>query len=231
MIEKIFNEYSVLYAEDDDEMRINYTNYLSTIFSAAYQASDGLEALQLYKKYLPDILILDISMPKIDGLELAQKIREHDEYVKIIMLTAHADQEKLLSAVKLNLIDYLVKPIKRADFLQTLEIAVKSIKKSDKVNKPLLIDADTIWYQETLELYKNDEIIHLTIKEKILLSILISNISTFYSIETIIENFYLYDTEMQMTPNAIRGVIKRLKSKLPKNTLVNDFGVGYKIVL
>jgi len=229
MIEKIFKEYTILYAEDDDDMRINYTNYLSTLFNEAYEASDGLEALATYEKYLPDILLLDISMPGMDGLELAQKIREHDEYVRIIILTAHGEQEKLLSAVKLNLIDYLLKPIKRADFLETLHIAVKSIKKNDKVKKPIQIDEDTLWYQDRLELYTTNKLIHLTVKEKVLLSFLISNNPNFCSINVIIDYFYSHDNEFEMTPIAIRGIIKRLKAKLPKNCLINDFGVGYKI--
>ncbi|MFT5661428.1 MAG: DNA-binding response OmpR family regulator [Sulfurimonas sp.] len=228
-MEKVFKEYSILYAEDDDDMRINYTNYLSTLFNEAHQASDGLEALATYEKYLPDILLLDISMPGIDGLELAKKIRERDEYVKIIILTAHGEQEKLLNAVKLNLVDYLLKPVKRADFLETLHIAVKSIKNNDKVKKPIRINQDTLWYQDRLELYANNKIVHLTIKEKVLLSLLISDNSNFHSIEMIIDYFYSHDSEFEMTPIAIRGIIKRLKAKLPHSSLINDFGVGYKI--
>jgi DNA-binding response OmpR family regulator len=229
MIEKKFKDYTILYAEDDNNMRINYSNYLETLFASVYEARDGLEALSLYKKHLPDILLLDISMPHMDGLTLAHTIRKHDEDVKIILLTAHGDQEKLLSAVKLNLIDYLLKPIKRSSLLEALTKAVKSSERGHIIKKPIVINKSYLWYQDILELYDNDgNIVHLTNKEKTLLSLLTSYSSASYSIDMIIDHYSL--NEFQMSANAVRAIIKRIKTKLPKDSLINNFGVGYKII-
>lgn len=223
-----FSQYSILYAEDDNEMRKNYANHFQTLFKNVYTAKDGLEAYKLYKQHLPDILLLDISMPNIDGLTLAKKIREDDEVVKIIVLTAHGDQEKLLNAIKLNLVDYLLKPIKRATLILALENAVSSYINIDKINRPISLSNQYIWYNKSMELYNKDEKIHLTNKERLLLSLLCSN-NHYFSVEMIIEHFYIHLDGIEMSLEAVRGVIKRLKTKLPKNILVNEFGIGYKI--
>lgn len=69
------NSYSVLYAEDDESVRKNYVLYLEKYFDKIYEASDGLEALNLYKDKKPNILLLDITMPQLNGLEVIRKIR------------------------------------------------------------------------------------------------------------------------------------------------------------
>lgn len=223
------HKYTILYAEDDNEMRNNYSNYFQALFKEVHIAKDGLEALHMYENHFPDILLLDISMPYIDGLTLAKKIREHDEVVKIIILTAHGDQEKLLNAVKLNLVDYLLKPIKRSSLLLALEEAVASYVNSKDINRPIKLNNDYTWYAKNKELYKNNTMVHLTIKEQHLLSLLFSNYNHFFSIDAIIEHYFLHMNETQMSLESIRGVIKRLKMKLPKESIVNSFGVGYKI--
>ena len=98
---------TLLYAEDEEITRINYAKYLSRFFDKVYEASDGKEALEIYKAKKPDILLLDIDMPHIDGLEVARRIREKDKKCRIIMLTAIKDVDKLIFATELNLTKYL----------------------------------------------------------------------------------------------------------------------------
>ena len=102
---------TVLYAEDDPQSRQNYAFVLEEYFSNVYIAKDGKEALDIYYNKKPDILLLDISMPYINGLEVATKVRKENKNIPIIMLTAHADKENLLAAIPLKLTDYLLKPI------------------------------------------------------------------------------------------------------------------------
>lgn len=226
-MKKLFDTFTILYAEDDSDMLNSYANYLETLFQDVYKANDGLEAYKLYKKHLPDILLLDISMPEIDGLTLSQKIREHDTFVKIILLTAHGDQEKLLSAVKLNLVDYLLKPIKRGHLLEVLTQAVQEHKNANREKKPYCFKEKYVWYGDVSRLYYDGKLVHLTNKESILLDCLTSNPYLNFSITTIVD--YYANKKISMSENAVRSVIKRVKSKLPKNTIINEFGIGYKI--
>jgi CheY-like chemotaxis protein len=72
--------YSILYAEDNKNVRENYVLYLENYFDYIYEANDGLEAFDIYRDKKPNVLLLDINMPNMNGLELAKKIRENDTY-------------------------------------------------------------------------------------------------------------------------------------------------------
>lgn len=96
------NNLSILYVEDDPMVRENFVEILGHYFSHIFSAEDGLSAYDLYLQHRPDILLLDISLPKMSGLDLAEKIREDDDKVAIVMMTAYADQEKLMRAVIFN---------------------------------------------------------------------------------------------------------------------------------
>ena len=94
---------TLLYAEDNQESRENYAFVLKDYFDEVYIAKDGREALAMYHEKKPDIVLLDVTMPKMDGLEVAQVIRKENEEIPIIMLTAHSEVDKLLRAVPLPL--------------------------------------------------------------------------------------------------------------------------------
>ena len=93
--------YSVLYIEDEKDIRANYVNYLDRHFEKVYEAADGEEGYEKYKKNRPDIMIVDINLPKLNGLELVRRIRENNHSTKVIMLTAHSETKSLLEATEL----------------------------------------------------------------------------------------------------------------------------------
>jgi len=121
--------YSILYVEDDANIRSNIVDSLSKKYENVYEASNGEEAYTLYATLHPDIIITDIEMPQMDGLTLIEAIRVENQNIPIIVTTAFSDSKKLLRAVKLNLVDYLVKPISRSTLKIALENAFANIKK------------------------------------------------------------------------------------------------------
>ena len=86
---------TLLYAEDDNETRENYAFVLKQYFHKVYTAKDGKEALSIYNEMKPDILLLDISMPLVNGLDMAKEVRRYNETIPIIMRTAHSEHDKL----------------------------------------------------------------------------------------------------------------------------------------
>ena len=84
----MMNDISVLYVEDDEIVRDNFAQILQRYFSTVYVADNGRTALELYEQYKPDVAVLDISIPHLSGLQVASKIREVDNDIQIIMLTA-----------------------------------------------------------------------------------------------------------------------------------------------
>lgn len=120
--------YKVLFIEDEKATRENYTMYLKMLFTEVYEAADGEKAYEIYKDKKPDIMIIDINIPKLNGLDLLRKIRQKDNDTKVIMLTAHTDKSLLFDAISLNISKYLVKPISRKDLKETLGLIIDELK-------------------------------------------------------------------------------------------------------
>lgn len=119
--------YKILIIEDEQETRQNYALYLKTLFNEVYEAQDGEKGYQIYQEINPHIMIVDINLPKLNGLELLKKVRQNDQSTKAIMLTAHTDKDFLLEATTLKLNRYLVKPVNRKDLKEALTTAVKEL--------------------------------------------------------------------------------------------------------
>jgi len=225
-------KYTLLYAEDDIEIREGYANHFSKLFKNVYLASNGKEALKIYADKYPDILLIDINMPYVDGLTLIENIRVYDKDVKIIILTAHLDEEKLLRAMTLRLVRYLKKPVKKREIEAVLTETVNELEEERQKNDKIIfnnITEDTIWDSSQNKLIYKDNEIHLTQNEIIIIDIFISNAQEYYSVHDIIEFFWMNHSKDDMSEESIRNIIKRLKSKLPKGTITNNHGIGYKL--
>ncbi len=110
---KILKRLKLLYAEDDLNIRNELSALLSKFFANIYTADDGQEALEIYREKQDDIdiIVADINMPRLTGIEMVQKIREFDSEVPVVFITAYSDTSFLIEAIKLKAFDYIVKPI------------------------------------------------------------------------------------------------------------------------
>ena len=107
-----FSQITVLYAEDETTLRENIADMLSDDLKKLYVAQNGLEALELYEKHDDiDLVISDIQMPKMNGLELAKKIKSLNSAMPIIFTTAFTDAEYLMKAIEIGVDKYIKKPI------------------------------------------------------------------------------------------------------------------------
>lgn len=102
---------SLLFVEDNDTIRFLYNRLLSNRVEAFYIGEDGQEGLELYKKHKPDLIITDISMPVMDGLEMIGHIKKIDPDVKVIVMSAYSIKEYFLEAINLRVNGYLIKPV------------------------------------------------------------------------------------------------------------------------
>ncbi|QSZ41916.1 response regulator [Sulfurimonas aquatica] len=115
--------FSILYIEDEDGLREKFVTFLKKIFDHVDSASNGEEGLQLYLNNLHDIVITDIQMPKMDGLELIGKLREINDNQEIIILSAYTDASYLLDSIELGVTGYMIKPV---DIIQALKVIKRS---------------------------------------------------------------------------------------------------------
>jgi DNA-binding response OmpR family regulator len=215
---------SILIAEDDIRLRQLYVEYLALFFNTVYEAKDGLEALQIYKEKSPDIIISDINMPKLDGLQLIEKIRQKDMQTQVVILSAYADQETLLQAIKLNLFEYLVKPVESQ---QLKDLIMSMIRKIQHAKNHLCMPDGYKWHKEHRQLFKNDLEIILQEGEKRLLEILIRYINTNVSNETLYQYIFSDEPQKEYSSHAITSLVKRVRKKLPDNIIRTNYGNGY----
>ena len=139
-------EVTVLYVEDDPHARENAGEILKRVVRTVYVAENGKEGLEAFKQYNPDIVVTDIRMPVMSGLDMARKIREDDSSKQVIVTTAHADTDYFLEAIDIAVDQYVLKPIgserlisavrKCADFV----LHEKEIRKYNQEREKLILE-------------------------------------------------------------------------------------------
>ena len=224
MLKNINKNIKILYVEDDEIARENGVEYLQNFFEQIYEAKDAITALQLYEKYQPDIIITDIQMPKLNGLEFVKRIRQKDKKTQIIIITAFCDKDYLLKAIELGLVKYLVKPVKEKEFEEALFLCVNSLQEDN--SNIVKLDVDSYFDTFNKNLVIKNEIIKLRTKELIFLELLIKNKNRYVSYQEI-ENYVWSDSVM--TKDALKTLVKNLKTKIPKELILNLTNSGYKI--
>ena len=118
----------VLYAEDEKDVREQMLTIFNMIFPDIDVAVDGKEALELYQSNSYDLILTDINMPRMSGLELIAKIREENQRQKIVILSAYNESTLLLKTIKLGVDGYLTKPVDMQEMEQVLEKIVHAIR-------------------------------------------------------------------------------------------------------
>jgi len=220
------SKYSLLYVEDEVEMREVTVMFLKHYFQDIYEASDGKEALEIYKEKNPDVIMTDIEMPQMNGLVFCKQIRKEDNKTPIMITTAYTSVEYLLEAVSLNLVKYLAKPLKEKELIEAFSICFNLIELDNptifKITKELTYDV----FNQCLS--TKDTIISLTLYQSKLLDILIKNRNRIvYYIE--IEN-YIWN-EKVMSQESLRSLVRKLRILVGEGVIVNISKSGYKINL
>ena len=103
----------ILYVEDDAHIRNELSTLLANFFQEVYTANDGVDGFEVYKQNQEkiDIIISDISMPNMNGIEMVREIRDFDKEIPVIFATAYSDKEFLIDSIKLKVYEYIIKPI------------------------------------------------------------------------------------------------------------------------
>ncbi len=131
---------TLLYVEDDDDVREGYQRTLTKISKQLFLAKDGEEGLKIYKQHTPDIIISDINMPKKNGIEMVKEIKEIDENQTIVFTTAHMESKYTLQALDMQVDGYFVKPINKKALNKKLQKVAKNIiiEKEEKQTREIL---------------------------------------------------------------------------------------------
>jgi len=159
MDKEFLKNITILYVEDEEDVRSLTSNILSKFFKKIIEAANGKEGLELFEKYNNtedresniDLIVTDINMPKMNGLEMIKAIHEIDYTIPAVITTAHSDADFLKEAIHLRVRGYVTKPLKIDDLIDTISIAAEPKYLKDKLeflNKQLALEVE----EKTLEL-------------------------------------------------------------------------------
>ena len=223
-------KYRILIVEDEPISLEMLSKTLKEDFNVL-TANNGKKGFELYKKFNPHIIISDLNMPIMNGIELIQKIRELDQNSKIIITTFKNDVQTLLQASELKLFKYLIKPI---DFIALKNIIKESIEELNRFNTVALnlinISPTLIWKTSEFELFSNNQIVKLTPKEKKVLNLLLQKPNQVFTYNEIIYEVWEKNNEIG-DRKTLKTMITSLRKKIEDVEINNVYGYGYKIVL
>lgn len=214
---------TVLFVEDEQDLRNALESAIGDEFSKFIVARDGDDGLKKFKKYKPDIVITDIMMPVMNGLEMAKEIKHISRQTPIVVLSAFSEKERLLKAIDVGIDKYLIKPIDPDVLLRALNLLAKELfEQNDVIELGFGYQFD----KNRRVLVKDGKTIFLTKKELLFISILVKNLGVFVLHDEIKK--YVW-TNKKVTDSAIRTFIKRVREKTDKDFIKNIPGLGYKI--
>ena len=211
---------NLLYVEDDEETIDNIDFFLKRHFNEIIIAQDGEKAFNYFIEKKPDIIILDINIPKLNGLKLASKIREINKKIPIIFLTAFSDKDNLLQAINLHACSYLIKPFRIDELINALNKCKRDFFEEKQNPYLKVLNQDFIWDKQKKELSFNNKKISLTKNEISLIDLFVENDFRFFTPEEIHEFIFL-DNEIK--DNSIIQLISRLKRKIINFSGNNNF--------
>lgn len=218
----------ILIVEDEIDLLEAIAEGLRIDGYAVDTSDDGLEGLELCLVNDYDLIILDLNLPNIDGLDILKNIRSNDKLTKILILTARSSIEDRVKGLDLGANDYLIKPFHFDELEARIRclLRIKFIQEDEELNfKNLKINT------KSRKTYIDNSEIKLTKKEFSILEYLMKNINKTISQEELIE--HVWDNSVDMFSNSVRVHInslrKKLRVKLDEDIIKNIVGVGYII--
>ncbi|WP_458701004.1 response regulator transcription factor [Sulfurospirillum sp. 1307] len=220
----VLQKSSILLAEDDVRVRQSFKKVLLLYVDEVYEAKDGEEAFAYYKKYNPDIIISDIKMPRLSGLDFVKKVRLENKNIPIIVTSAYTDQDFLLDSIKLSLIEYAIKPITESKLNSMLKECAKIL--SQNKSQIVKLEENINYDLENKVLKCDNKEIILTNKEIELIELLLSHRGNLVTKQHIEDKLYIYE---EAPPSALKNLIFKLRKKLPTNIIQTVSKLGYMI--
>ena len=217
--ERIYAGLKVLLVEDDLEVAQELEIFLRHRFDQVWVAHSGEGGLEIYRRHKPDMLITDIELPGMDGLRLVETIRREDQKVAIFVITAHVYEVHLLRAVKLNLEEFIPKPIVHSQLLSALKKCAHKLTTQERI-----LGEDLRYSYRNKVAYHHDQPIGLTHMEIELLELLLQQSGQVVTYDQVAAALYPSAT---MSRDSLRSLVRRLRKKLPQTKIAAVANVGY----
>lgn len=206
----------ILIVEDEERIRKVVRSFLEKNGYVVREAADGEEGLDLFYEWNPDLVLLDVMMPKKDGYEVCRAIKS-EKTTPVLMLTAKTQEEDEIRGLEIGADDYIRKPFS----LKILGLRLKNL-----LGDEIYTIGNFKFVKNEKNIYFNDEIVDLPPKEYDLLYYLAKNHSKIFSREQILNN--VWDLLCESDPRTVDTHIKNLRKKIGHEYITTVKGFGYK---
>ena len=195
-----------------------------------YTASDGVEAIKISEKIIPHLIIMDVMMPKMDGIEACEQLRKDKRFLNtiIMFLSARGEDFSYVAAFEAGADDYVTKPIKPKVLVSKVKALLRRFKEDHKKDN-ILDFGDLIIDRDEYKIIRQEEEIFLPRKEFELIYLLASKINKVCKREEIMEN--IWGSGVVVGDRTIDVHVRKLREKIGNNYLKTVKGIGYKFTL
>ncbi|MCB0477119.1 MAG: response regulator transcription factor [Crocinitomicaceae bacterium] len=216
-------KYKILVVDDEEDIRTILEFNLKKEGYIVKTVENGVEALKKLKTFVPDLVILDVMMPEMDGIEVCREIRQSNDFKNLIVtfLTARTEDYSQIAGFDAGADAYIEKPIRPRLLLSRVKALLRR-KDLNPTNKKQSIQVD----REKYMVFQNDQEVVLPKKEFELLSLLISRPGIVFTREMIFDE--VWGNETIVGDRTIDVHIRKLREKIGDNSIKTVKGVGYK---
>jgi len=215
---------NILLLEDELMLQSSICEYLEALNHNVFSFSNGLEAKDALLSTTYDLLILDINVPLLNGLDLCTYLKEQNINTAKIFISALVDIEYISKAFDLGAMDYIKKPF------HLKELALRIQKVSNDINSKVInhtiLSNNYSYDKSTKELFFNSQLEPITKKQINIIDFLCSNINSITSYEML--RIYVWNND-NVSDATIRAEISRLRKSLKEDFIINQKGLGYTI--
>jgi len=224
----------VLYVEDDSLLREKTSQMLRNLFKNVDTTQNGKEGWEKYQEYHKnndkyyDLVITDIKMPIMDGMTLSKKVLQLHEEQIIVITSAHDESKYLIEFINMNINKFIIKPF-NLDSITTVFLEI--FEKHSNILSNIIINENYYWNQKIKKLFYLKEEVKLSYNEIEIFDVLIKNTNKIFSNTDLLYIISSSSLADELTEDTVKSAIKRLRKKLPDNTISNIYGQGYNISL
>ena len=227
-------QYKILVVDDDREIVKSLGKLLELEGYEVYKAYDGVEALDILLREQIHLILMDVMMPKLNGLSAVMKIREKNN-IPIIMLSAKTEDSDKVLGLSMGADDYVTKPYNTAELMARVKSQLRryfSLGSAAKSQEEIIVNGGLVLNKHTKSLQVDGEDVHLTATEYKIVELLMSNMGYVFSAEEIYDK--VWQERAYGIENTVMVHIRRIREKIeitPKNPkyLKVVWGIGYKI--
>jgi DNA-binding response OmpR family regulator len=223
----------ILIIEDDRILRQGLAETLQFHGYQTFGAGDGLSGLKMYSQHRPDLIVLDITLPGVDGYEICKQVRRQNGRIPILMLTARDRENDKLLGFELGADDYLTKPFSIKELVARVQALLKRKAIEKEVPAAIRIGAAEVLFRR-FEIRLGKRTLEMTPKENAILRLLAAHSPEVVSRDRIIDE--VWGDEYDPSPRTVDNFILKLRQKIeadparPEHVLTVH-GAGYKLIM